>query len=99
MALVNITISMVIMKETKPRVNRFNGNVNTRRMVPRVALTKPIMKPAKSAHQKFSTVTAFDGRIQAAIKMARPETRILIKNLIMQKFRSEEHTSELQSRP
>src|SRR5690554_1810836 len=81
--LVSITINTVTINETKPKVNRFSGKVNTRKIVPRVALTKPITKPARMAQPKLSTDTAESGKIQDAKKIANPLSNVSMMNLIM----------------
>lgn len=76
----NIIINTVMINDTRPNVNQFNGKVNKRRIPPTIAFTKPITKPVRIAHPKPATVTP--GMIQDAIATTKPVTKRLIMNLI-----------------
>lgn len=76
----SIIIKTVMINETRPKVNQFNGNVNKRRIPPTIAFTNPITKPVRIAHPKPATVTP--GIIHDAIATTKPVTKRLIMNLI-----------------
>ncbi|MNY09578.1 hypothetical protein D3C86_1424950 [compost metagenome] len=54
---VNKIIRTVMIKETKPSVNQFNGKVNNLKIEPTVALTNPITRPVMIAQKKLATCT------------------------------------------
>lgn len=57
---VNNIISTVMIKETSPSVNQFNGKVNNLKIEPTVALTNPITRPVMIAQRKLATCTPGD---------------------------------------
>lgn len=54
---VNNIISTVMINETRPSVNQFNGKVNNLKIEPTVAFTNPITRPVIMAHKKLATCT------------------------------------------
>lgn len=77
---VNRIIKTVIIKEIRPNVKKFKGNVNRRKIPPMVALTNPIISPVTIAHPKPATCTP--GVIQEASAMTIPVVRSEIINFI-----------------
>lgn len=76
----NIIIKTVMINDTRPNVNQFNGKVNNRRIPPTTAFTKPITNPVRMAHPNPATVTP--GMTQDASATTKPVTKRLIMNLI-----------------
>jgi len=76
----NIIIKTVMINDTRPNVNQFNGKVNKRSIPPTTAFTNPITNPVRMAHPKPATVTP--GITQDAIATTIPVTKRLIMNLI-----------------